>query len=361
MSKLLLIENGSGAREIALTEGKRLLYYVREAPGALEAEQVYLGVTDRIAKGMEACFVRLDGEQTGFLPFSECRDKPRSGERIIVQVKKPPVGGKAPYLTQDISLAGRYAILTPRADRHAVSRRVTDEEDRAKLLALAKRLGCPCGLVLRYESLGASEQEISAEVAALSQKWERIREKADSLSSPGLLEGRMDALSRLLRDEHGQIEKALTDDPAALPPLPFPAEACPHPFDLLNIRAKMEKSMQRKVWLDCGGYLVIDRTEAMTVIDVNSGKFTGGREGAESAFLRLNKEAAEEIARLMRLRNLGGIVIVDFVDMQSDESRAQITKALEAALADDPVKTVIHGFTSLGLMELTRKKTEESQ
>ena len=362
MSKQILIENRDGVREIALLDGSRLMAFITETPGKTEAEQIYLAEADRMVKGMEACFVRLGGEQTGFLPFSECKEKPRSGDRFLVQVKKPPVGGKAPYLTQDISLAGRYVILTPFSHRCAVSKRVEDETERKRLLALADRLKEDgCGLVMRLESAGAPEDMIREEISALAGRWAAVLARAGHMAAPGLAEDRIDALRRLLRDEHGQVDRILTDDPEAIQDPPVPVEACEHPFDLYSVRAKREKSLQRKVWLDCGGFLVIDRTEAMTVIDVNSGKFTGGKAGAESTFLKLNREAAREIARLMRLRGLGGIVIVDFVDMQSEGSRAAVTEEMRAALADDPVKTVIHGFTSLGLMELTRKKTEESQ
>jgi len=362
MSKLILIEEKSGQREIALMEDNRLLSFCREEGGHVEAEQIYLGAADRMVRGVEAAFVRLGGGQTGFLPFSECREKPRSGEKMLVQVKKSPAGDKAPYLTRDISLAGRYAVYTPLSSGCAVSKRIADGALRERLWETARRLRPPeGGLVMRLESAGAPEADIAAEIAALRAKWAALQARAAGMAAPGLVEGRMDALSRLMRDEHGAIEKILTDSPEALTDVPLPAEACDHPFALFGVRAKLEKSLQRKVWLDCGGYLVVDRTEAMTVIDVNSGKFVGGKSGAESTFLQLNREAAKEIARLLRLRNIGGIVIVDFVDMQAEESRAAVTEEMERALSGDPVKTVVHGFTALGLMELTRKKTEESQ
>lgn len=357
MSKQILMEARNGQREIALLDGKRLLAFFQDAGGGVEAEQVYLGAVDRIVKGMEACFVRLGKDQMGFLPFAECGEKPRSGDRLLVQVKKPPIGEKAPYLTADIALAGRYAILTPFTPRFAVSQKITNENERTRLKNIAAKLApAGCGLVMRTESADAAEADIAADAASLLQAWNEIREKQKTAQAPCLLKGREDALSRLLRDEHGEISEILTNAPEALPPLPLPIRPCENPFDLYSVRAKLEKSLQRKVWLDCGGYLVIDRTEALTVIDVNSGKFTGGKAGAESTFLKLNAEAAQETARLLRLRNIGGIVIIDFVDMQSDESRAAVQKALEDALRDDPVKAVVHGFTSLGLMEMTRKK-----
>ncbi|MBR5111195.1 MAG: ribonuclease E/G [Clostridia bacterium] len=357
MSKIVLVRHAEGRREIALMEGKRLLCFCRDEGGGIVAEQIYLGKVDRIVKGVEAAFVRLGGESIGFLPFSECREKPRSGDAVTVQVKKPPAGEKAAYLTEDIALAGRFALLTPFTRRYAVSRKITDEETRSRLYGLASRAApAGMGLVMRTESADAGEDAVFADVEALKAAWEETLEQRAGRTEPGLLKGREDALLRLLRDEHGQIGEILTDRPEEIADAHVPVHACAAPFDLHNVSAKLEKSLARKVWLDCGGYLVVDPTEAMTVIDVNSGKFTGNKTGTENTFLKLNLEAAKEIARLLRLRGIGGIVIIDFVDMQDEASRGAVRQALEEALMDDPVKAVVHGFTSLGLVEMTRKK-----
>ena len=357
MSKTILIRHLDGKREIALMDGKRLLHFGHDEGGGITAEQIYLGRADRIVKGMEAAFVKLGGEMVGFLPFSACREKPRSGDRIIVQVKKPPVGEKAAYLTMDIALAGRFVLLTPLTRRFAVSKKIEDEETRSRLSDLASRIAPEgMGLVMRTESAEAEENAIAEDAEALKASWEEVLHKRAETTDLGLLKGREDALLRLLRDEHGAIESILTDRPEEISGVSVPVQSCPSPFDLYNVPAKLEKSLNRKVWLDCGGYLVIVPTEAMTVIDVNSGKFTGNKSGTENTFLKLNLEAAREIARLLRLRNIGGIIIIDFVDMQTKESREAVKTALEEALKDDPVKAVVHGFTSLGLVEMTRKK-----
>ena len=358
MSKRILIENG----RIALMEENDLLFLTQQIPG-IQAEQIYLGRVDRIMKGLEAAWVALGKDRTGFLPFSECSAPPRSGDKVLVQVKKPPVGDKAPYLTADIALAGRYVILTPRSGGMGVSQKITDEEARAALLDAARRLAPEgMGLVMRTEAPGAGENALEEEVRALKAEWEEILRRAAASPAPALIRDREAPLSRLIRDEHGDISEILTDDPAALPPdLPLPVRQALHPFALYGVQSKWDKANQRKVWLPCGGFLVIDKTEALTVIDVNSGKFSGGKAGAESAFLKLNLEAAEEIARLMRLRSMGGIIIVDFVDMQEENSRRAVQEKMEEALRRDPVKCVVHGFTRLGLMELTRKKSESPQ
>jgi len=358
MSKQILLEHRDGRREIALMENGKLLFFSREKDASIEAEQIYLGIVDRIVKGMEAAFVRLGKDHVGFLPFSECKARPRSGDKILLQVKRPPVGEKAAYLSCDISLAGRLAILTPFSQRFSVSKRIENEEERKKLLAIAKNLSPEqMGLVMRQESAGASEAEISNEIEALSQRWQHIWAASSSCTAPCLIQEREDALLRLLRDERGEMDQLITNAPDQLPSLSLPVSFCENPFAIYNIASKLEKSFQRKVWLDCGGNLVIDPCEALTVFDVNSAKDLGTKKGASDTLTRLNIEAAKEIARLLRLRRIGGIVLIDFVDMQTDADRALVTDALEEALRDDPVKTVIHGFTALGLMEISRKKT----
>ena len=357
--KRLLIQTKDAQTQYALMEEKHLLAFFQEQSGGMESEQIYLGVVDRIVKGMEAAFIRLGKDTVGFLPFSECKTKPRSGDKMLVQVKRPPTGEKAAYMTADISLAGRTVLFTPLLQRITLSKRIEDEAERARLLEIGKRI-CPenCGLVMRQESATASEDEISREMQQLVDKWQAIQEKCSHVQPPCLLEAREDILGRILREERGGVDEILCPDPQSLPAVSCPVRACENAFSLYNVQNHLEKSLRRKIWLDCGGFLVIDKTEAMTVIDVNSGKFTGGKSGTENTFLKLNLEAAKEIARLLRLRNVGGIILIDFVDMQNEESREKVSAALLEALQDDPVKTVLHGFTSLGLMEMTRKKIE---
>lgn len=357
--KRILMERGDHGPRLALMEENALLAYAVDQDEGIAAEQIYLARADRMLPGMAACFVRLTSRENGFLPFSECREKPKSGDKCLVQVKKPPVGEKLAYVTEDIALAGRYAILAPFSPLRTVSKRVTDEETRNRLLAMARRLAPEdMGLILRHESTGAEEKDIAAEIDDLLQKWRNLQFRAAFAQAPCRLEERESALRRMLRDEQGEIAEIVTDCPEEAESAGLPVRVCEAPFALYNVESKLKKSLARKVWLPCGGFLVIDRTEAMTVIDVNSGKFQGTRAGTESAFLRLNLEAAKEIARLLRLRNVGGVVIIDFVDMETEESRGRVQAALEEALMGDPVKTAVHGFTSLGLMELTRKKTE---
>ena len=182
-------------------------------------------------------------------------------------------------------------------------------------------------------------------------------EKAAAADAPAMIDSGLGPVEKMLRDTKCDVCEIVTNAPEAFANFTVPVRTAPHPMMLYNIQGKLEKSLRRKVWLDCGGNLVIDPCEALTVFDVNSAKDLGTKKGATDTLTRLNIEAAKEIARLLRLRRIGGIVLIDFVDMQTDAERAYVRDALEEALFDDPVKTVIHGFTALGLMEISRKKT----
>ncbi len=364
MSLTLLIEQREKNRTLALMDGSTLLAYNTDNAAGIAAEQVYLAVVDRVMKGMDAAFVRLTGKSTGFLPLSELPEKNRdvkSGDTLLLQVKRPPVGEKAAYMTADISLAGKYIILLPCTRQVAVSSRIADTAVKQQLLALAQRI-CPpqMGVVLRSEAEGAGEQSIVDELKTHLETWEALTAARQKAHAPCLIQAQEDALQALVRDIKGQpLERAVTNIPNALPPLPCPVSEHSSPLQLYGVDEKLKKALRRKVWLPSGGYLVIDPCEAMTVIDVNSGKNTGKKD-AEDSITRLNIEAATEIARLMRLRNLGGIIIIDFIDMQTSAHRKAVQEALQAALQFDPVKTVLHGFTALGLMEVTRKRVGQA-
>ena len=355
--KQLYVEQKNGTISCAVMEGASLLSWQEES-AEIQSEQIYLAKADRVMKGMEAVFIRLTKDRNGFLPYSECREKPLSGQSILVQVKKPPVGDKLPYCTTDISVAGHYVILTPFSHRIAVSGRITDAETVDALRLLGKKIVPEnMGLIFRTESAAADSALIHEEVSALLNKWHIICEKAKNTAAPCLVEEKEPLLSCILRDEKGGFEKIVTNLTSFPVPVSCPVQFAENPFSLANVQSKLQKSLSRKVYLPCGGHLVIDPTEAMTVIDVNSGKFTGKKSGTESTFLSLNREAAKEIARLLRLRNIGGIILIDFVDMQTDESKSAVLQAMQEACSADTAKTVIHGFTSLGLLEMTRKKT----
>ena len=361
MTNQLLFENKDNCWEAALLKDGMLFDYRKTLTG-IAAEQIYLAKIDRVVRGMEAVFVKLTDKENGFLPYSEikgrCAIPPRSGDKILVQVKKPPVQQKCAYLTCDITLAGRYVILLPYGHGCSVSRRIEDEKTVLDLEILGRKLKPEdMGIIMREESANAETEEIRDEITDLQNRWEHIFVKVHEMTAPCLLDEGQSLVEMMLRDTKCSVHEIITNTPDEFVGISVPVHYSPNPMTLHNISSKLEKSLKRKVWLRSGGNLVIDPCEAMTVFDVNSAKDLGTKKGMEDTTVRLNCEAAEEIARIIRLRGIGGIILIDFVDMQTEENRTKVRSALEEALRDDPVKTAIHGFTSLGLLEMTRKKT----
>ena len=367
MERNLYAVSGSNAA-IAVTEDGRLCEYL---PGAgwntSLAETIFKGRVERVVPGMRAAFVQLGLEKNGFLPLKENSHtvdwpKLQSGQEVLVQVKKDPAGQKGAFLTRDITLAGQYVLLMPQNRYIGVSARVMDENQRETLTALGREISAGrYGLVMRAAAVEADVTDVAEEAHALCERWEAIVKRMPTSHAPSVLERPRTALERLLDDylPRGNT-RLITNDQALAASLKdrLPVTCMPE-LDLETIpglQKQLDEALQRRVWLRSGANLFIDPCEAMTVIDVNSAKFTG-KHGLEDTLLQLNLEAAKEIARQVRLRNLAGIILIDFVDMTSEEHRWQVQQALEQALAADRVKTVVHGFTSLGLMEMTRKKT----
>lgn len=360
MNQLLVYYDGAG-REIALMEEGQLVEYHRDGrQGGLSSEDIYLGQVGRVMKNLAAAFVRLSRDSEGFLPFAEIPSGqiPRPGDAILVQVKKPPQGGKAAYLTASIALPGSLLILTPLSPARHVSKRVRDEAERRRLLALAGELAPEgTGLIMREDSQGRALSELLPEYERLRDTWAQVQLAAAQRSAPCPVLEAPDELTRLLREARVQPDRVLSNRPEALEGLPVPADFSEDPMRLFEVRGRLEKALRRKVHLKSGATLVIDPCEALTVIDVNTAQNVAGRDRAR-ALRDTNVEAAQAIARLLRLRRIGGIVLIDFIDMDGAEDRALVLRALGEALEKDPVKTVVHGFTSLGLVELTRKKSD---
>lgn len=359
----LLVEQRGRLRALALLEEGQLLEYHEEAQEeGPRPEAIYLGRAARVMKSLNALFVQLGPGLEGFLPYAEIPGgtRPRPGERLLVQVKKPPQGGKAAYLTADILLAGSLMLLLPLSGAHHVSQRVEDAQDRQRLLALAQQLAPPgMALVMREESLRASREELAAELQQLLDRWQAAERHARQAEVPALVAPAPDLLSQLLREQRGQVTRILTDRPELLPPLHIPVLQQEAPFALHQVEEKLQRAMRRRQHLKSGATLVIDPCEAMTVIDVNSAQ-QSTRKAHQSAVMATNREAAAAIARLLRLRGIGGIVLIDFIDLHSDEEREALLAHMKELLRQDPVKTVVHGFTRLGLMEMTRRRQQRT-
>lgn len=348
MDRQVLIDTiGQETRRLVLEDGKPVELAYAYATGQRLTGNVYLGRVERVLPGMHAAFVDIGLGKNAFLPLDEipasAKDiqsvqvsKPvlKGGQSVLVQVTREPGGEKGPRVSMNPSFPGQYVVLLPTVDAVGVSRHIqgTSAREALETIGHAHR-PAGMGVVLRTASADAAEADIAAEIRDLSADWVKLHKSAAAMRPPALLWDEGDLIHRAERDLNAPIHKGA-----------FPDE----------IETKLEKALRRKVWLDSGAYLVIDHAEALTIMDVNSGKNTGKRD-LDSSLLRLNIEAATEAARQIRLRDIGGIIIIDFVDMRSDTDRQAVLDAFCQAMAPDRGKRHVHGFTAAGLLELTRR------
>lgn len=350
---------------------------------------VYIGKVARVLPGMQSAFVDIGCERAAFLHVAdiwEARNheatKPierllSEGQSLMVQVVKDPIGTKGARLSTQISVAGRLLVYLPQESHIGISQRIEDEAERAVLREKLTHLlpeGQSGGFIIRTVAESASERELSFDVDYLRKVWAGIEQKALTASPPALLHQDLNLSLRVLRDMvHDDTGRILIDSREtyrrvlgfAQDFIPNVAARVQHYlgerplFDLYSVEDEIERALARRVELKSGGYLIIDQTEALTTIDVNTGAFVGGRSFDDTIF-KTNLEAAQVIARQLRLRNLGGIIILDFIDMESEEHRNAVLNELRKALARDRVRMTVNGFTQLGLVEMTRKRTRES-
>jgi ribonuclease G len=297
------------------------------------------------------------------------------GQEIIVQVSREPIGQKGTRVTSRITLPGRLLVLMSATEHVGVSRRIEDDEERKRLASLLKNI-CPkgFGLIARTACEGKKEDELLADLDFLRRMWEGIQEKARKVRAPAMLHQDLRLIFRVIRDLHAHaLRKIVIDDPALYKRVEeflkdyLPEEQCEVElfdekediFESYGVEVEISKLTQKKIWLKSGGYIVLDYTEALNVIDVNTGKYTG-KKGLEDTILKTNLEAVKEIAYQIRLRNLGGIIIVDFIDMERKDSRGSVFQALLDALKRDRIKTFAYPISELGLVQLTRKRTREN-
>jgi ribonuclease G len=334
---------------------------------------------------MQSAFVEIGLERAGFLHVADIRDSKNlpiektlaEGQPILVQVVKDPIGSKGARLSTQISIAGRLLVYLPQDPHIGISQKIGDENGRAALRGRLKELVPPeekGGFIARTLAEDASEPELRADLAYLQELWKAIQQRSLGAQPPLLLYQDLSLAQRVLRDMvSAETARVLIDSRENFQKLSAFAERYmpqvrarlehytgERPlFDLHNVEPEIEKALSRRVELKSGGTLVIDQTEAMTTIDVNTGGFVGSRNFDDTVF-KTNLEAAQAIARQLRLRNLGGIIIIDFIDMESAEHRAAVLEELRRALARDRTRVTLSGFTGLGLVEMTRKRTRES-
>ncbi len=351
---------------------------------------VYLGRVVRVLPGMQSAFIDIGLERTAFLHVADIWNERANGEpvrsierllaegqNITVQVLKDPLGTKGARLSTQISLAGRMLVYLPQDKHIGISQRIEDETERDRLrerLAALIPEDETGGYIVRTMAEAASDEELAADIDYLRKLWAEIRSRATASQPPALLHQDLDLAHRVLRDlVTDNVGRILVDSrenfqrllafaqeysPKVLPLLAHYSGERPL-FDLHNVEVEIEKALARRVDLKSGGYLIFDQTEAMTTIDVNTGGFVGARNFDDTIF-KTNLEAAQTIARQLRLRNLGGIIIIDFIDMENLEHRNQVLDELRKALVRDHTKMSVNGFTGLGLVEMTRKRTRES-
>lgn len=350
---------------------------------------VYRGVVCRVLPGMQSAFVEMGLQRAAFLhagDILECGDSDaqrpiqevlREGQSLMVQVIKEPIGTKGARLTTHISIAGRFLVYLPQQDHIGVSQRIEDEAEReglrARLIGLLpeNRIG---GYIIRTMSESATDEELLADIDYLTKTWTHILAKSTTVPERTLIFQDLNLPMRVLRDvlcvdtEVVRIDSSETYQKllnfanlyaiTAVDKLVHYQGERPL-FDIYNIEKEIEKAMSRKVELNSGGYLIFDQTEALTTVDVNTGSFVSGKNLSDTIF-KTNLEAAQCIARQLRLRNLGGIIIIDFIDMDEDSQREAVLEELKKAVDRDRSRTGVNGFTPLGLVEMTRKRTRES-
>jgi ribonuclease E len=408
---LMVVHSRPSAIQIAVLEGRSLIehYVSRPADDATQIDgNIYLGRVQNVLPGMEAAFIDIGTPKNAVLyrgdvrydkddieaPSSEQESKPtrgrlpgpakdarieqllKTGQTILCQVTKNPIGTKGARLTQEVSLPGRFVVLIPGSDTYGISKRLADDERKRLRRILDEIRPDGHGLIVRTAAEGATADELRRDVARLTQQWDRIDALAKTSRAPALLYREPDMAVRVIREEFNRNYRGVVIDDRQLyeevrdyvasinPELADRVEWSgdsddPLPiFERYHVHEQIHKALDRKVWLPSGGSLIIERTEALTVIDVNTGKNVGTSNLEETVF-RNNLEAAEEIARQLRLRDIGGIIVIDFIDMDIAANRAEVIKTFRAALARDKTRTQVFDISELGLVEMTRKRISE--
>ncbi|KAF0197727.1 MAG: ribonuclease G [Bacillota bacterium] len=368
--------------------------FIENTSGERLVGNVYKGKVANVLPGMQAAFVNVGLNKNTFLYVddalenvvgvddvpenisnkSSIKDVLKPGQAVIVQVSKEPFGTKGARVTRHITLPGRFVVLMPTVDYIGISRRIVDHEERERLKKLAQEFRPKgMGVIVRTMAEDLSPEELKRDIEFLDKLWRRVKQKGKSAKAPAILHRDLNLLYRIIRDsfdsdvlrliidsqdEYESILSLLEDIGPHLKDRVFLFQENRPIFEIFGLETQIEKILRNKVWLRCGGYIVIDQTEALTSIDVNTGKYVGSTNLADTV-LKTNLEAAGEIAHQLRLRNIGGIIIIDFIDMDSHDHQRKVLAALAEATVLDKTKTTILGLTQLGLVEMTRQKVRQ--
>ena len=384
----LYIQTINNKKEIALVEnGKLIEYYEEEDTIERKEGNIYIGIVKDIIRGMQSAFVDIGTEKNSFIHLKDILPKvdekkqkydesidisqvAKQGQKLLVQVKKDSNEKKGARVSTHINLPSKYIVFMPNTDIVTVSQKIEDEKEQQRLIELVKEnLSKGNGAIIRTSAEG-KEKEIIEDIKNIENKWNKITQTSinPNQNNPQLLYKSEDIVEKILIDltdkvineiivndkkEYKRMEE-LKKENKEYANIKIAIQEGENLFEKINIEKQIEKSQNRKVWLKCGGFITIDKTEALTAIDVNTGKYTGNKNLEQTVF-KVNKEATIEIAKQIRLRDIGGIIIIDYIDMKKQEDREQIEKILREELKKDRTKTQVEGFTNLDLMELTRK------
>ena len=419
MSNELIINTRSYETRVALIEnGVVVELHIEKKTGQELTGDIYRGRVVRVLPGMQAAFVDIGHERTAFLYVSDVHkdfleleqmmlrssmideeeiqlndlsDSPKSdsiqeicfsiedllreGQDIMVQVSKEPLGTKGARLTSYISLPGRNLVLMPTVNHIGVSRRIEDQEERERLREIIQEIRPnDIGFIARTASEGVSKDKLKSEMDFMLKLWEDIQDRMSRGSGPGLLYKDLNIslrsvrdlftreVDRLVIDSKPEYEKIINFTETFAPRLKYSVELYDKPdpiFDAFDIEIEVSRALEKKIWLKSGGYIVIELTEALTAIDVNTGSYVGKR-NLEETILKTNLEAVKEIAYQLRLRNIGGLIVIDFIDMERKTNRERVFEALKEALQRDKAKNHILRMSELGLIEMTRKRTRDN-
>jgi ribonuclease E len=384
----MLVTLGEQRTQIAVLEERTLVeHYVTRKEDMSYVGNIYLGRVQNVLPGMEAAFVDIGKGRNGVLYAGEVNydeadidgELPRieqtlkSGQSVLVQVTKDPMGTKGARLTQHLSVAGRYCVLAPGDGMLGISRKLTDDERERLRKILTDLKPEQYGLIVRTAAEGATAEQLEADIARLVRIWEEVESKSTDAKPLDTVYEEPNLVMRVIRDIFGTEYSDLIVDNEELAGQirDYLADVSPdfvdhvtahtgddHIFDAYEVTNQIRRALEKKVWLKSGGYLIIEKTEAMWVIDVNTGKFVGER-NLEETVLRNNLEAADEIARQLRLRDMGGIIVIDFVDMLVPVNRDEVLKRFRRELARDKTKSRVMEISKLGLVQMTRKNVSQ--
>ena len=381
----LIIDKNKDMKTIAIVENGKLIEIYeenKENKNARNEGNIYLGIVKDIVPGMQAAFIDIGTEKNSFIHVKDVipqvdekvekkvdikiKDVAKSGQKILIQVQKDSNDKKGARTSTHIKLTGKYVVLMPKTNIVTISQKVVKDEERERLLKIVKtNLPKNTGAIIRTAAENKTEKDLVDDLKQLMSKWEKINSKFEKgENKPQLLFKSPSIIEKLILDlPENKIEKIIVNNQKESDEIKeiltethenIKIEIEQNLLEKYELTKQINKSKQRKIWLNCGGFITIDSTEALVAIDVNSGKFTG-KSTLEETVYKVNYEATIEIAKQLRLRDIGGIIIIDYIDMQKQENKDKIENLLKECLKQDRAKTQVEGFTKLNLMELTRK------